>query len=47
MALVDRVRITRRFQRAIRIDTDVGKSAALEGYIIDSFEQKAPMFFGL
>lgn len=33
MALVDRVRITRRFQRAIRIDTDIGKSAALEGYI--------------
>ena len=33
MALVDRVRITRRFQRAIRIDADIGKLAALEGYI--------------
>ena len=33
MALADRVHIARRFQRAIRIDADIGKPAALEGYI--------------
>ena len=33
MALADRVRIARRFQRAIRIDDDIGKLAALDGYI--------------
>ena len=33
MALADKVRIARRFQRAMRIDADLGKLAALEGYI--------------
>ena len=33
MALADRVHIARRFQRAIRIDTDLADSAALEGFI--------------
>ena len=33
MALSDRVHIARRFQRAIRIDTDHADSAALEGFI--------------
>ena len=33
MAMADRVRIARRFQRAIRIDADIGKQVALEGYI--------------
>ena len=33
MALVDKVRIARRFQRSIRIDADIGKPAALVGYI--------------
>ena len=28
-----RIRIARRFQRAIRIDTDLGDPAALEGFI--------------
>ena len=33
MALADYVRISRRFQRSIRIDTDIGDPAALEGFI--------------
>ena len=33
MALADRVHIARRFQRAIRIDTDLADPAALEGFI--------------
>lgn len=33
MALADFVRIARRFQRSIRIDTDIGNPAALEGFI--------------
>lgn len=33
MALNTRVHIARRFQRSIRIDTDLGASAALEGFI--------------
>lgn len=33
MALSDRVRIARRFLRSIRIDADLGDSAALEGFI--------------
>ena len=33
MALADHVRIARRFQRSIRIDTDIGDPAALEGFI--------------
>ena len=33
MALADRVHIARRFQRAIRIDTDLADLAALEGFI--------------
>ena len=33
MALVDRIRIARRFQRAIRIDSDLGDPAALDGFI--------------
>ena len=33
MALVDRVHVARRYQRAIRIDTDLGDPAALEGFI--------------
>ncbi len=33
MALADNVRIARRFQRSIRIDTDIGDPAALEGFI--------------
>lgn len=32
-ALIDRVRIGRRFQRSIRIDTDVDDASALEGFI--------------
>lgn len=33
MALIDRVRVSRRYQRAIRIDTDLGDPAALEGFV--------------
>ena len=33
MALTDRVRVARRYQRAIRIDTDFGDPVALEGFI--------------
>ena len=33
MALADSVRVSRRFQRSIRIDTDIGDPAALEGFI--------------
>ena len=33
MALADRIRIARRFQRAIRIDSDLGDPAALDGFI--------------
>ena len=33
MALAERVRIARRFQRAIRIDTDLADPAALDGFI--------------
>lgn len=33
MALADRVYVTRRFQRAVRIDTDLGEPKALEGFI--------------
>lgn len=33
MALVDRIKIARRFQRSIRIDTDLGDPRALEGFV--------------
>ena len=33
MTLAERVRVVRRYQRAIRIDTDFGDPAALEGFI--------------
>ncbi len=33
MSLIDRVHVTRRFQRSIRIDTDLGDPKALEGFI--------------
>ena len=33
MVLADRVHVTRRYQRAIRIDTDLGDPAALEGFV--------------
>ncbi len=33
MALTDRIRIARRFQRAVRIDSDLVNSAALDGFI--------------
>ena len=33
MALIDRVHVARRYQRAIRIDTDVGERSALEGFV--------------
>ena len=33
MALTDRIRIARRFQRSIRIDSDLGDPAALDGFI--------------
>ena len=33
MALADRIHVARRYQRAIRIDTDVGNPAALEGFV--------------
>ena len=33
MALAERVAVTRRFQRAIRIDLDLGSADALEGYV--------------
>ena len=33
MALADRTHVARRYQRAIRIDTDLGDPAALEGFI--------------
>ena len=33
MPLADRVTVSRRFQRAIRIDTDLGDPAALEGFV--------------
>ena len=33
MALANQIRIARRFQRAIRIDTDLGDPAALDGFI--------------
>ena len=33
MPLADRVRVARRFQRAIRIDTDLDSSSALDGFV--------------
>ena len=33
MPLSDRVRVARAFQRAVRIDSDISKPAALEGFI--------------
>ena len=33
MVLADRVHVTRRYQKAIRIDTDIGTSAALDGFV--------------
>ena len=33
MPLADRVTVSRRFQRAIRIDTDLGEPGALEGFV--------------
>ena len=33
MALADQTHVARRYQRAIRIDTDLGDPAALEGFI--------------
>ena len=33
MPLADRVTVSRRFQRAIRIDTDLGDPGALEGFV--------------
>ena len=33
MPLADRVTVSRRFQRAIRIDTDLGEQGALEGFV--------------
>ena len=33
MALADRIRIARRFQRSIRIDSDLGDPTALDGFI--------------
>ena len=33
MPLADRVSVSRRFQRAIRIDTDLGDPSALEGFV--------------
>ena len=33
MPLADRVKVSRRFQRAIRIDTDLDASAALDGFV--------------
>ena len=33
MVLADRVHVARRYQRAIRIDTDLGDPAALEGFV--------------
>ena len=33
MALIDQVRIARRFQKSIRIDTDLGDKNALDGFI--------------
>ena len=33
MALAERVRVARRYQRAIRIDTDFGDPAALDGFV--------------
>ena len=33
MLLAERVTVSRRFQRAIRIDTDLGDPLALEGFV--------------
>ena len=33
MTLADRIHVARRYQRAIRIDTDLGNPAALEGFV--------------
>src|SRR5207302_127839 len=33
MSMVDRIRIARRFQRSIRIDTDLTTTKALEGFV--------------
>ena len=33
MALIDRVRVVRRYQRAIRINSDLNAPAALEGFV--------------
>ena len=33
MSLADHVRVARRFQRAVRIDTDLGSPSALEGFV--------------
>ena len=36
MPLADRVSVSRRFQRAIRIDTDLSDPSALEGFVCPS-----------
>ena len=39
--LIDQVSIARRFQRSIRIDTDINKISALEGFICPQSSREA------
>ena len=41
MPLADRVKISRRFQRAIRIDTDLDDPDALKGFVCPKFVRRA------
>ena len=40
-ALADKVRVNRRFQRSIRVDTDIDKPSALEGFVCPSSTAQA------
>ena len=42
MALAEHVNVTRRFQRAIRIDLDLGDPGALEGFICPPVFSRGP-----
>ena len=39
--LADRVKVSRRFQRAIRIDTDLNDRDALEGFCLPAFIRRS------
>ncbi|HDZ2920334.1 TPA: ATP-binding protein, partial [Klebsiella pneumoniae] len=37
--LIDKVKITQKYQRSVRIDTDLGRSDSLDGYICNKSAQ--------